>query len=119
MLAQRGQNLITCLLAAAADLGADAAVFHVLAVPLALSAADKADLGTRMEDRSPHRHVKLGLAGDDLANSAAHIGAGEVKADAAHKPVAHLFSKARISAGGASLRAIKAGLNTLLQHGAI
>ena len=77
-----GEDVVACLLAAAAGLGADTAVLVVGGMPLALITAQMARLRAGLKGGPRHLGLEGRLAGEYLPGGVAHVGAVEVEPDA-------------------------------------
>jgi hypothetical protein len=93
-------------------LGADAAVFLVLSVRLALLAASAAGLGAGLDDGSGEGGLERGLSAEHVSGRRADVGAVEVQADAAHERRQLLLSEAGVRACAAALGAVVTGIDT-------
>src|SRR2546430_9937074 len=82
-LADRYDQLVARLVAAATDGGADAAVFVVCGVAIALLGAGEAGHRTGFDDRPEEAEIGRGLPRDDPASCLACVSAVEVEPDAA------------------------------------
>ena len=80
----------------------------MLAVLLALVAANAARLGARPQRRAGHPGLEGRQAGEDSARGVAHVGAVEVEADAARQRLGVVLPEAGVGAGGAALGAVEA-----------
>jgi hypothetical protein len=83
--ANRRYEVVACILASATDLGADAAVFVVGGVPLALLCTRDTSHRTRFDHCAEKAEIRLGLPCDDTACDVAHVSAIEAEANAAHQ----------------------------------
>ena len=113
---QLRQQRIACFLTASAGVSTDATVFHaMLAMFLALVAAEFAGLSACLEKCPTQRRLEGGLAGQNVAGRGADISAIQVEANTADQRLHLLFAEAGVGASGASLGAVEAGPNTLDQ----
>src|SRR5262249_4732354 len=110
-LLDRGEQILAGLLAAAAGLGADAAVLVVVSVPLALVAAGTARRRASLDGRTDDAEVGLRLADDDAAGRDTGIAAVEAQADAADQVADVVLGETRVGAAGARGGAFKAVLD--------
>jgi hypothetical protein len=116
----RGEDAIARLLAAPTRLGAHPAVLHpVLGVLLAFLCAQPARLHAGLHNGAQHLCLRTRLPGEDPAGSLTHVGAIEVEADAAGQHLHIPFAYTGVSAGGAGLGAVEAGLYALHQGGLV
>ena len=118
-LADRGEQVVARLLAAAAKLRADAAMVMVGRVALALIAARTTRRDTCFDRGPDDAEVGFGLAGHDAADGVADIGAVETAPDAPH----HL-GHVRLAEAGVGARRTRGGtvealVNTAEQQVAI
>jgi len=113
--AHRGEKVVAGRLAAAAGLGAQAAVLHahVAGVSLALIAARTARPRAGQKDASRRLQLEGRLAREDPAGRPAQVGAVQAEPYAAGQVVEVLFAEAGVRAGGAGLGAVKAGFYAL------
>jgi hypothetical protein len=86
----RREKVIACLLAAATDFGADAAVLVVGGVPFALLGTSEASDRTCFDHCADKAEIRSGLACHDAAGGVTGVGAVEAEANAAHH-LAHVF----------------------------
>ena len=96
------------MLAEQAHVRADAAMFMVVCVPLALLPADAAGQGARLDDRPGELRLELGLPGENLARGGAHIAAVKAQADAADHGVYVGLAEVGVRASRAALCAVEA-----------
>ena len=115
----RREQVVACLLAAAAHLGADAAVLVVLGVVLALLAAGAAYRHARLNRCANDGDLGLGLAGHDAAGGVADVGAVEAPANAAHHLWHIALAQVRVGATRTHHGTVDAGLDTAHDHIAI
>ena len=116
---ERLKNGVARLLTAAARLGADAAMLHLLAMLFALVAAEATRQRARLDDATQQRWLGSGLARHDRSGGRADSGAVQVEADAAGKLLDMLLTQAGVSARGTRLGAVHAGANTRDQRASI
>lgn len=108
---QLPHQLVAGLLAAAACFGADAAVLHaMLAVLIALVAADLAGRCAGFEGGADHLRLRGRLPGDDPAGGVTDIGAVQVEPDAAVEHLRFLLAEAGVGAGSTGLGTVEASL---------
>ncbi len=100
------------MLAEQADFRADAAMFMVVRMPLALLPADAAGQGARLDDRPGELRLELGLPGEDLARGDAHVTAVQTQADAADQGAYIGLAEVGVRASRAALSAVKACVDT-------
>ena len=117
--AERSEQVVARLLAAAAHLGANTAVLVVLGVALALFATGAACHDARLNRCANNADVRCGLAGHDAAGGLAQVGAVETKANAAHQLLQVALAEVGIGATRTRGGAVDAGLNTAHHHIAI
>ena len=108
----RREQVLACLLAAAAHLGADAAVLVVLGVALALLATGAAYRHARLNRCANDGDLGLGLAGHDAAGGVADVGAVEAPANAAHHLWHVALAQVRVGATRTHRGTVDAGLDT-------
>src|SRR2546425_9333621 len=118
-LADRYDQLVARLLAAATDGGADATVFVVCGVAIALLGAGEAGHRTGFDDRPDEAEIGRGLPRDDPASYLACVGAVEVEPDAAAELREVALAETRICAGGTAGGAIETLLDAAQEHVAI
>ena len=99
---------MACLLAAAAHLGADAAVLVMLGVAPALRTTGAACHQAAFERCANHADVGRGLAGHDAAGGIADVRAVETEANAADQVPDVVFAETRVRAADASGGAVEA-----------
>src|SRR5690606_20554162 len=104
--------------AAAARLGAHAAVRHRARVIFAFLPARPARFRTRVERTPQHAVVRAGTPRRDGAGGRAQAGAVEIEANALNEIGDVLLAEAGIRARRASLGAVVAGLDTANERGA-
>jgi hypothetical protein len=109
-------DLLAGLHAAAAGVGANAAVLMHTGVLLALVRAKPARRGTGMEHAADHFVVRSGPARGNSAGDVANISAIEIDPDALGQRFDHFLGQAGVCAGGAGLGAGIAFLDTTDQH---
>ena len=107
-LRQRVEEALARLLAAAAGLGADAAVLVLVGVLLALLGAEAAGRAEGLDLLADERVLRLRLAREDAAGGGADVGAVEVGADALAELGGLLLREAGVGAGRAGLLALEA-----------
>jgi hypothetical protein len=83
-LTNRCDQVAAGLLAAAAGVGANAAVFVVRGMPLALITTGFARRGAGFDHCAEHAEIRRGLTYRDTGGSVAGVGAVEAEANAAH-----------------------------------
>jgi len=111
-LAHRREQIATRLLAATANLRADAAVIMVRRVALALNGARTTHDDARL-DRCPNdAQIDFGLAGQDAADRVADIGAVEIEPDGPDQLQCIWLAKTGVSAAGARGGTVVAVVNT-------
>ena len=111
-LAHRREQIATRLLAATADLRADAAVIMVRRVALALNGARTTHDDARL-DRCPNdAQIDFGLAGQDAADRVADIGAVEIEPDGPDQLQCVWLAKTGVGAAGARGGTVVAVVNT-------
>jgi hypothetical protein len=117
--ADRREQVVARLLAAAAHLGASAAVLVVLGVALALLATGAACHHARLNRCADDADIRRALAGDDTAGGLANVSAVEAQANAAHQLLQ--VGLAEVGVGAARTRggAVDAALDTANDHIAI
>jgi hypothetical protein len=103
-------HVVTCRLAAAADLRADAAVLVVSRVTVALLGAGDACDCAGLDRRADEPDVRTTLARRDPRGRVADVGAVEGDTDHADQRAHVVLSQARVGAGGAARSAIDAFL---------
>jgi hypothetical protein len=114
--ADRREQVLAGLLAAAAHPGADAAVLVVLGVALALRAAGAAGHQAAFERCANHPDIGFGLAGHDAAGGSADVGAVEAAANAAEQILHPALGEVRVGAAGTGSGAVGARLDTAHEH---
>jgi hypothetical protein len=107
------------VLAAAANLRADAAVVMVGRVALALIAARTTHHDARLDGGPDDTEVDFGLAGHDAAHRVAYVGAVEIEPDASRQLRNVRLAEARIGAACTRGRAIEALVDTRQEQVAI
>jgi hypothetical protein len=111
-LAHRREQIATRLLAATANLRADAAVIMVRRVALALNGARTTHDDARL-DRCPNdAQIDFGLAGQDAADRVADIGAVEIEPDGPDQLQCIWLAKTGVGAAGARGGTVVAVVNT-------
>jgi hypothetical protein len=83
LVANRRYEVVTCILASATDFGADAAVFVVGGVPLALLCTGNTSRRTGFDHCAEKAEIRFGLPCDDTACDVARVSAIEAEANAA------------------------------------
>ena len=116
---ERRQQVVTGLLAAPTDPGADPAVLVVLGVTVALLGADAAGRRAGLHRRAKHADVALGLARRDAAGGVAQLGAVETETDAADHGLDVGLGQIGVRAGGAGGVAVGALLDAADERVAI
>lgn len=114
-LRQRIQEPVARLLAAAAGLGADAAVLVAVGVLLALLGTQSAGCAEGFDLLADERVLWLRLPGENAAGNRADVGTVEVGTDALAEPVELLLGEARVGAGRASLLALGARVDAVYE----
>ncbi len=104
------------LIAAPASVRADAAMFVVVCVPLALVRAGATHLGACLHDRSREVRLEFGLPAEDLARGGAQIGAVQTQADTANHHAYVVLGEVSVDVRGAALRAVEARVDALEQR---
>src|SRR5919109_3975724 len=104
------------MLAAAAHLGANAAVLVVIGVVLTLFATGPARQHAGLNRCADDADVGRGLAGHDAAGGLAQVGAIETKANAAHQPLHVALAEVGIGAARTRGGAVDARLDTAHHH---
>jgi hypothetical protein len=108
------------LLAATASLGTHPAVLHaVLAVLFVLLTAEAASFGAGLKSSPDQLRVRGSLPRDCPARGIAHVGAVEVKADAAGERLGVILAETGVGAGGAALGTVEASFYALHQCGGV
>ena len=87
----------------------------MLAVLLALVAAELATLSARLEERSTQRRLEGGLAGQEFSSRGADVSAVEIETNTADQGRHLLLTETGVSAGGTGLSTVKAGADALDQ----
>ena len=100
------------LVAATADLGAEAAVLVVGRVLLALVGAGAARHGARLDRGAEDAEIRLGVSDEDSAGGIAGIGAVEAEANAADQLLYVGLAEVGVRAAGAHSRAVDALVDT-------
>ena len=106
-------------LAASADFGADAAVFVVGGMPLALITAGSARHGAGLDHSAEDAEIRRGLPCHDTGGSVARIHAVEAKADAAHHLAHVALRKIGVGATRAAGDTVEAVFDTTYERVAI
>src|SRR3546814_6366553 len=101
----RSRRFLTGLLAAAARLGAYAAVLVLASVALALLTTDAAGGGAGLKHAADHLFVRAGPARRNRPRRGPHVGAVEVEANTLRELLYHLLAETSVRAGRAGLRA--------------
>jgi hypothetical protein len=115
----RREQVIACLLAVAAHLGANSAMLVVLGVALALLVTGAACPHARLNRCANDGNIGLSLAGHDAAGSLANVGAVEAQANAAHQLRQVALAEVRVGAACTRGGTFDAGLDTAHDHIAI
>jgi hypothetical protein len=115
-LAESCEQSAARLLAAAANLCADAAVVVVGRVAVALLGARTTCDNACLDRGSDDAEVRLGLAGHDAAGRVAHVGAVEVEPNAPHQLGHVRLAEAGVGAGGAGRGTVVALVDAAQQH---
>jgi hypothetical protein len=102
----RANGALAGLLAAAADLGADAAMFMMLSVPVAFIRAQAAGKGAGFEHRAEELFVGTGPPGRSRSGSEADVGAIQIEPNALAQRRDIALDQASVGAGHAGLRAV-------------
>jgi hypothetical protein len=110
--ADRREQVLACLLAAATHLGADAAVLVMLGVALALRTTGAACHQAAFKRCANHADVGCGLAGHDAAGGIADVSAVEAEANAADEILYVALAEVSVGAGGTGSGAVAARLDT-------
>jgi hypothetical protein len=110
--ADRREQVLACLLAAATHLGADAAVLVMLGVALALRTTGAACHQAAFKRCANHADVRRGLADHDAAGGIADVGAVEAEANAADQVPHAALAKVSVGAAGTGSGAVAARLDT-------
>jgi hypothetical protein len=113
------EHVVACLLAAAAELGADAAMFVVGGVPRALFGTAAAGDGAGLDRGAKEGEIRRGLAGQDAACRLTDIGAIEIETDAADQLRQVCLAETGVSAAGAGGRTVEALLDTAKEDATI
>lgn len=108
-LAEAAQQMVACLLTAAARLGADAAVVVHASVALALVTAGLAGRDASLKDSFGEVRLVPGVPGQHRAGGRSDVEAVEVGADAPGQLGYRLLAQAGVGAGGAHLSALEPG----------
>lgn len=109
---QRGEQVRTGLLAAAAGFGAHATVSVRVGVLLAFIPAGRAGRAARFEQGANGRRVRLSLPRENRTRGCADVCAVGVPTDAPDQFGDHVLAEARVPAGGARLGTLTARLDT-------
>jgi hypothetical protein len=115
----RGDQVPACLVAATADLGADAAVLVVARVLLALVGAGAAGHRAPLDRRAEDAEIGLGLPDEDSAGGIAGIGAVEAEANAADQLLYVRLAEVGVGAARARSRAVDALVDTAQKQVAV
>ena len=91
-------------------------MLHLLAVSLALVAAETTRQRARLEEATNQRRLGYGLARHNGRRGRADVGAIQIEADAAGKLLDVLLAQAGVGAGGTRLGAVYTGADTLDQR---
>ena len=110
--ADRREQVLACLLAAATHLGARAAVLVMLGVALALRTTGAACNQAAFKRCANHADVGRGLAGHDAARGIADVGAVEAEANAADQILHAALGEVSVGAAGTGSGAVAARLDT-------
>jgi hypothetical protein len=115
-LSDRGDQAVACLLAAAADFCANAAVLVVGRMPLALLATGAAGHGARLDRCADDAEIGCRLAGQNAAGRVADVGAVEIEANAADQLLHVSLGEADVGAARAGGRTVEALVDTAQEH---
>jgi hypothetical protein len=110
------QHVVARLLAASANVRADAAMLMVISMPLTFLPADAARLGAGLDDRPREFRLELSLPAQDLARGSANITAVQTQADTADQHAYVVLAEVSVGAGSATLRAVEACLDARKQR---
>ena len=119
LITDRGDQVAAGLVAATADLGADAAVLVVGRVLLALVGAGAAGYRARFDRRAEDAEIGLGLPAEDSAGGTAGIGAVEAEANAADQLLYVRLAEVGVGAACARSRAVDALVDTAQKQVAV
>jgi hypothetical protein len=111
-LAHRREQIATRLLAATANLRADAAVIMMRRVALALNGARTTHDDARLDRYPNDAQIDFGLAGQDAADRVADIGAVEIEPDGPDQLQCIWLAKTGVGAAGARGGTVVAVVNT-------
>lgn len=111
--AYRGGGLRARCFAAAAGLGADAAMLVILGVLLAFGGAKRAGFFARPQGRNDHALIGTGAARGNAGRCIAQVGAIEIKPNTLPQLQHHVLAEARIGARGTRLRTVQTFLDAL------
>jgi hypothetical protein len=112
-------QVVACLLTAATDFGANAAVLVVSGVAIALFGTDEASHRTCLDHCADKAEIRGSLACHDSPGRVAGVGAVETEASAPNHVAHVLLGEIRIGATRAAGNTVQAGLNTALERVAI
>jgi hypothetical protein len=115
-LAHRREQIATRLLAATANLRADAAVVMVRRVALALHGARTTRDDARLDRCPDDAQIDFGLAGQDAADAVADVGAVEIEPDGPGQVQRVRLAKTGVRAAGAGGGTVVAVVNTAQQQ---
>jgi hypothetical protein len=102
------KKVVTGLLAAATDFGAETAMLEVSGMPLALLATGKAGRPTGFDGWMNETEIRHGLPKQDASGRVADISAVEVESNAAHQFLQIILAQTGVRAGGATCAAVEA-----------
>jgi hypothetical protein len=102
------KKVVTGLLAAATDFGAQTAMLEVSGMPLALLATGKAGRPTGFDGCLNDTEIRHGLPKQDASGRVAHVSAVEVESNAAHQFPQIILAQTGVCAGGTACAAVEA-----------
>lgn len=105
------KKVVTCLLAAATDFGAETAMLEVSGMPLALLATGKAGHPTGFDGCMNETEIRHGLPKQDASGRVADVSAVEVESNAAHQFLQVILAQTGVCAGGTACAAVEAFAN--------
>jgi hypothetical protein len=114
-LAHRGEQFAACLLAAATNLSADAAMVVMRRVEIALLGASATCDNTCHDCGAYDPNIGLGLTGHHPPGRVAHVGTVEVEPNAPHQLGHVILAKACVSAAGARDGTLETRVNAAQQ----
>lgn len=102
------KKVVTGLLAAATDFGAQTAMLEVSGMPLALLATGKAGHPTGFDGCMNETEIRHGLSKQDASGGVADVSAIEVESNAAHQFPQIILAQTGVCAGGTACAAVEA-----------